>query len=139
MSGKFFLDTNVFVYSFDARHPSKQKTAQGLIDKALSSHGGLVSYQVVQEFLNVALKKFEKPLTLPEARAYLDAVLEPLCRTLPAIQLYQRALELKGETGFGFYDCLVLASALETGCRVLYTEDLHHQRRVGGLTIQNPF
>jgi len=139
MSGKFFLDTNIFVYSFDARHAPKQKKAQGLIEKALSSHDGLVSYQVVQEFLNVALRKFEKPLTPPEARTYLDTVLAPLCRTLPTIQLYQQALELREETGFGFYDSLILASALEAGCKTLYTEDLSHQQRIGNLTVQNPF
>ncbi len=139
MSGSYFLDTNIFVYSFDARHPSKQKTAQALIEKALLDNNGLVSYQVVQEFLNVALRKFEKPFSALEARSYLDLVLAPLCRALPTFKLYQRALELKEETGFSFYDALILASALEAGCKTLYTEDLGHRQRVAGLTIQNPF
>jgi len=66
-------------------------------------------------------------------------VLTPLCRVLPTPKLYQQALELKEETGFGFYDTLILASALEADCKTLYTEDLRHHQRVSGLTIQNPF
>src|SRR5438552_2534725 len=130
MSGKFFLDTNILVYSFDARHPAKQKTAQGLIDRALSSHQGFISCQVVQEFLQVALRKFEKPLSIPEARSYLDDVLSPLCEIFPAVPLYHRALELKNETGFGFYDALIVASASEGGCNIFYSEDLQDNQRV---------
>jgi len=139
MNDKFFLDTNVFVYSFDARYPSKQKRAQDLIDKALSGRKGVVSYQVVQEFLNVALRKFEKPLTAHESRAYLDEVLWPLCEISPTVGLYRRALELKDEMNVHFYDALIIASASEAGCNVLYTEDLQHNQSIAGLTIQNPF
>jgi predicted nucleic acid-binding protein len=139
MSAKFFLDTNIFVYSFDARHPAKQRTAQNLIDKALSARAGLISYQVVQEFLNVALRKFEKPLSSQECRSYLDQVLSPLCDILPTMTLYQQALELKQETGFGFYDALIVTSASQGSCKILYTEDLQSGQHVAGLTIQNPF
>ena len=139
MSVKFFLDTNIFVYSFDGRHPAKQKKAQSLIDKALMDHSGLISYQVVQEFLNVALRQFEKPLSLHEGRSYLDLVLSPLCEVFPTAKLYHQALELKAEMGFGFYDCLILASALIGGCKLLYTEDLQHHQNASGLIIENPF
>jgi len=139
MSAKFFLDTHVFVYSFDRRNPTKQKKAQSLIDKALSDHSGLISSQVVQEFLNVALRKFEKPLPLPESRAYLDVVLAPLCEVFPSVQLYHHALELQDQAGFGFYDSLIIASAAEGSCKILYSEDLQHNQRIAGLTIQNPF
>jgi len=139
MNDKFFLDTNVFVYSFDVRYPAKQKKAQDLIDKALSGRKGLVSYQVVQEFLNVALRKFEKPLTAHESRAYLDDVLWPLCEVAPTLGLYRRALELKNEMNVHFYDALIIASASEAGCKILYTEDLQNNHHIAGLKIQNPF
>jgi predicted nucleic acid-binding protein len=139
MSAKFFLDTNIFVYSFDGRHPAKQKKAQDLIDQALADHSGLISSQVVQEFLNVALRMFEKPLSVHEGRSYLDLVLNPLCEVFPTVKLYHQALELQGETGFSFYDSLIIASAFAGGCKVLYTEDLQHNQRVAGVTIQNPF
>jgi predicted nucleic acid-binding protein len=139
MNGKFFLDTNIFVYSFDSRYPAKQQKAQRLIDKALADHAGLISYQVVQEFLHVALRKFEKPLSSQECRSYLDQVLSPLCDVLPSMNLFRQALEVKEESGFGFYDSLIVASAVQGGCKTLYTEDLQNGQHVAGLTIQNPF
>ena len=60
MSGRFFLDTNanIFVYSFDANSPKKSARARKLIRSAIETRGGIVSYQVVQEFFNVALRRF---------------------------------------------------------------------------------
>jgi predicted nucleic acid-binding protein len=139
MTDKFFLDTNIFVYSFDSRFPSKQKKAQNLIETALSKRNGLVSYQVIQEFINVALRKFEKPLTTHECRAYLDDVLWPLYEGSPSLSFYRRALELKHEMNIHFYDALIIASASEAGCKILYTEDLQNNQQIAGLTIQNPF
>ena len=139
MSAKFFLDTNIFVYSFDDRNRIKQKKAQSLIDTALAERSGLISTQVIQEFLNVALRKFDKPLSVQEGRSYLDVVLTPLCEVFPTAKLYQHALELKAETGFAFYDSLIIASALSTNCKVLYTEDLQNNQRIADLIIKNPF
>jgi predicted nucleic acid-binding protein len=56
MRGKFFLDTNIFIYSFDSNEPQKQKKAIELIDSAVSENGGIISFQVIQEFTNVATK-----------------------------------------------------------------------------------
>ena len=102
LRGKFFLDTNVFVYSFDNDAPQKQQTAQHLIKTALSSQQGIVSSQVVQEFLNVALRKFVKPMSLAEARVYLNTVLRPLCQHFPSLGFYEKALLLREETGVQF-------------------------------------
>jgi len=63
MSGKFFLDTNIFVYSFDANSPKKAAQATKLIRKGIETRGGIVSYQVVQEFFNVAWRSFAKPMS----------------------------------------------------------------------------
>lgn len=58
---------------------------------------------------------------------------------MPSSTLYERALELQGRYRFSFYDSLVVAAALESGCQKLYSEDLQHGQRVGNLTIENPF
>ena len=58
MNDRFFLDTNIFAYSFDDDAPQKSKKAEGLIREALTLHKGVVSYQVVQEFFSVAFKRF---------------------------------------------------------------------------------
>jgi predicted nucleic acid-binding protein len=138
-SGLFFLDANILVYSFDHNSPEKQRTARRLIQAALSTQRGIISTQVVQEFLNVALRRFARPMTSSEAREYLRAVLVPLCQHYPSTAFYDRALLLREETGFSFYDSLVVAAALESGCSTLLSEDLQHGRNVQGLALVNPF
>jgi len=139
LEGLFFLDTNIFVYSFDHTSVRKQQTAHRIIQTALRTQRGIISTQIVQEFLNVALRKFARPITVSEAREYLRSVLVPLCQHYPSIALYDRALLLREETGFSFYDSLVVAAALESGCSTLLSEDLQDGRNVQGLALVNPF
>ena len=138
MSGRFFLDTNVLVYTFDHREPAKLARARELVAEALRGQG-MISTQIVQEFLNVARRKFEQPLSSEECRSYLDGVLEPLCEVFPTIDLYHRGLELMDRWKYGFFDSMVLAAALAGGCRTLMSEDLQHGQVIEGLTIVNPF
>lgn len=139
MSAKYFLDTNVFVYSFDTSEHRKQKKAQDLIEEALSSHAGTISWQVIQEFLNVATKKFATPMTVEQSQHYLNSVLAPLCDVFPSVHLYSETLRVKGQTGFSFYDSLIVAGAQESACEIIYSEDLSHGQKIGSVTIQNPF
>ncbi len=139
LRGKFFLDTNILVYSFDNSAPEKQQTAQQLIETALSSQQGIISSQVVQEFLNVAQRKFAKPMSLTDARMYLDAVLRPLCQHFPSLGFYEHALRLREETGYTFYDSLIVTAAIEAGCKIVISEDLQNGRTIQGTTILNPF
>lgn len=139
MPGRFFLDTNVFVYTFDPSAPDKRAVAQELVERALTTHEGLISYQVVQEFLAVAGAKFVEPLNVEDRRRFLDLVLGPLCEVFATPALYQRALGVQERYGFGFYDSLIVAGALEAGCAVLYTEDLQAGQVIESLEIVDPF
>ena len=139
MSDKYFLDTNVFVYSFDPDAPQKQIIAKRLIQSALADGNGLISYQVVQEFLNVATRKFVKPLSLTDCQEYLQTVLNPLCSVFVTIELYQMALKMRDRYNYSFYDSLIIAAAIDAGCSRLYSEDLQHNQRISGLIILNPF
>jgi len=139
MSAEFFLDTNVLVYSFDSSEPDKQATAQELTKKALTGGSGILSWQVVQEFLNVALHRWEKPMTPADAERYLNHTLQPLCRIYPDPPLWKAALQIHSSSGYLWYDSLVVASALKSGCKILYSEDLQDGRSFGNLIIRNPF
>jgi len=138
-SALFFLDTNVLAYCFDDQDAAKREVASACVRQALVSQRGMISYQVVQEFLNLAFRKFARPLNVSEARQYHQTVLLPLCRLWPSASLYDRALLVKEETGIGWYDALILAATIESGCDVLLTEDLNHGQVVQGVTIRNPF
>jgi predicted nucleic acid-binding protein len=142
MSGvqkKFFLDTNILVYTFDRTDSSKRSKARGLLGEALERHLGIISYQVVQEFLNVATRKFSDPMTVSEGQIYLARILMPLCEVFPDSALYSQALSIAGESGMAFYDALIVSSAMTGGCETVWTEDLQHGRRIGTVTIRNPF
>ena len=139
MPAEFFLDTNIFAYTFDRRAPDKQARARGLVERALGTGEGVVSSQVVQEFLNVALRKFERPLSEGEALSYLRDVMDPLCSVFPSLSLYEAAVSLHERWRPGFYDSLIVAAALEAKCKVLYSEDLHDSQEIQSLTIVDPF
>jgi len=138
-AGKFFLDTNIFVYTFEERHSAKRDRACQLVAQALETRLGIVSYQVVQEFLNVATRKFAKPMSVSDAQLYLARVLAPLCEVFPDAALYSQALSISGEMGIGFYDALIVGSAIGAGAAILWSEDLQHGRRIRELEIRNPF
>ena len=139
MNDKYFIDTNIFVYSFDATEKDKQLRSMELIKHALDTHLGCISYQVVQEFLNVATRKFTVPMSTKDAQLYLSTILEPLCEIFPNIELYHQALELSERWKYGFFDSLIIAAALRSTCKILYTEDLQHDQEIHNLRIINPF
>src|SRR5437899_9095978 len=112
MKGRFFLDTNVFLYAFDLKAPAKARKAEHLIRYAVTRRKGFVSYQVVQEFLNVALKRFPTPMTVAEAELYLTDVFRPLLRVQPSDGLFGEALRLHARYRLAWYDSLIVASAI---------------------------
>jgi predicted nucleic acid-binding protein len=136
---RFFLDTNVLVYTFEGLARKKQTRARELVAQALETGSGIISYQVVQEFLNVATRKFKKPMSISDAQLYLARVLMPLCEVFPDAALYSQALSITGEMEIGFYDALIVSSAIAGECSVLWSEDLQHARRIRSLEIRNPF
>ena len=139
MSVKAFLDTNIFVNTFDDQDPGKREKARKMVGSALRDRTAIISYQVVQEFLNVATRKFAAPLTEADGALYLKQVLNPLCEVHSSIDLYHDALDIQGRWKYGFYDSLILAAALAGDCDLLFTEDLQHGQKIREITIINPF
>jgi predicted nucleic acid-binding protein len=139
MSAESFIDTNIFVYQLERLDARKADIADDLIEHGIETQTACISFQVIQECINTAIRKAEVPLTEDELRKYLVDVLAPLYRVQPDIRLYQKALEIRFRYRFGFYDALIVAAAVEAGCKTLYTEDLTHGQQVEGVTITNPF
>lgn len=139
MSDKYFIDTNIFVYCFEHQKPEKRERALGIIADALQTGNGMISWQVIQEFLYVSTYKFIMPLALDDAKVYLTKVLYPLCQIYPTLELYSRALDIAKDTKYRFYDSLIIAASIQGGCQVLYSEDLQNRQLVDGVQIVNPF
>jgi len=139
MSDRFFLDTNIFVYSFDHSAAAKARKSAQLIREALTTQKGVISYQVVQEFFNVALRRFSQPMHAADAEQYLSTVFRPLLGVHTSQALYAEALHLHAQDGLSWYDSLIVAAAIQARCDLLYTEDLQHGQRFRNLQVKNPF
>jgi len=138
MNAELFLDTNVLVYAFTEQDASKRIRSRQLHELAIGGRG-IISFQVVQEFLNTAQKKFQTQFTDADLHEFLKSELWPLCAVFPSAELYGHALRLRAETGYSYYDSLIVAAALEAGCQTVYSEDLQPNHKLHGLEIKNPF
>lgn len=132
MNARAFFDTNTLLYliSDDAE---KAIRAEALVET-----GGVISVQVLNEFVNVALRKHA--LSWPEISEALEPI-KALCDVVPvSLEIHERAARLAQRFNYRFYDCSIIAAALEAGCVILYSEDLQDGQVIDGvLTIRNPF
>ncbi len=132
MNVKPFLDTNILIYAFASNDPRSER-AEGLL-----AAGGLISIQVLNEFVNVSRRKLRREWAdIEDALSVLRTILDP---PIPlTIDLHEAAISLARDHGFPFYDSLVIAAAIRAGCRVLYSEDMQDGQTVDGVTVHNPF
>lgn len=134
-----FIDTNVFIYTFDAEDVRKRTLARELISEAIEHASGVISHQVVQETLNVLTRKARRQMAAPIADRFFAEMLAPLWHASPRHETYLRALRVQSRYGYAFYDSLIIAAALEAGCDRLLSEDLQHGQQIEGLRIEDPF
>jgi predicted nucleic acid-binding protein len=136
---RYFLDTNILVHSVDPADPAKQRIASDLVRDSLQSSRGVISFQVVQEFCSLARRKFAAPFAWNDLRDYFQQVLAPLCEVHSSTELYRSCLDISEQSGYSYYDSLILAAAASVGCKTLFSEDLQSGQMLVGLQIVNPF
>jgi predicted nucleic acid-binding protein len=133
MSASAFFDTNIFVYAVVQDDPRSQQ-AEDLI-----AEGGTVSVQILNEFVDVVRRKAKMPWD--DIRFAIENI-KALCPDPLAITLdtHREALAIAEKYGYRIYDALIVASALEARCTILYSEDMQDGQVIDGrLTIRNPF
>ena len=127
-----FFDTNILIYAFAADDP---RSAQA---EVLISDGGVIGVQVLNEFTNVTRRKLHWQWARIEAALrVIEELLGPARPLTTAI--HARAVVLARDHKLSFYNGLIVAAALDAGCEMLYSEDLQHGQKLGGLRIENPF
>jgi len=131
-----FLDTNVLVYSDDPRDPVKQEKALGLIEDHLRRREGVVSLQVLQEYFVSATSKLKLDSELARQRVEVFAKFHVAAPTVTDILA---AIDLHRLHRISYWDALILRSAKQSGCRIVLSEDMQHNRAIDGVTILNPF
>jgi len=132
MNARPFLDTNVIVYAFGSDDPRSARA------EALLAAGGVISVQVLNEFVSVARRRQERGWD--EIDAAVDVLKVLLDPPLPlTVELHDAARSIARDRGFSIYDSLIVAAALQARCSILFSEDFQHGQTIGQLTIRNPF
>lgn len=131
-----FIDTNVLVYADSADAGDKQARASALIAQCLRDGDGVISTQVLHEFVNAAIRKLALPLDLVRARVRLYSRFETVNASAAAVL---DALDLHALHAISIWDALILQAARQSGCVQLLTEDLQAGAVIGGVRIVNPF
>jgi predicted nucleic acid-binding protein len=132
----FFTDTNILLYSTDATDPFKQETARRWLELLWDRGSGRISWQVLHEFYSNAVKKFRTPS--PKAREVVETFMlwKPV-DTSP--ELIRRAWHWTDTARLSYWDGLIVGAAEYGGCRWLLSEDMQTGRKLGEVTIVNPF
>ena len=132
INDKSFFDTNVLIYGI-AAGDWRIEAARVLLAK-----GGIISVQVLNEFVAVALRKYQ--MSWKEIRKAL-ADFRALCpQVVPIVmKTHETALRIAEQYGYHFYDSLIIAAALEAECSTLYSEDMRDGQTIDGMIIRNPF
>lgn len=140
MKDKIFLDTNIFVYAVDtsAQNTEKSLMARDLIGKIIEDGNGVISLQVMQEFLQSTTKKIDVPLSIDDALEYLKyiSIMEVVTPNFDMIVLAARVHQ---KHNFSFWDSMIIQAALSVGCKEVLTEDMQDGFIIDGMKIINPF
>jgi predicted nucleic acid-binding protein len=133
----WFVDTNVLIYSIDNRVPAKKEQARLWLEE-LGRHKAIVlSPQSLNEFYVVTTVRLGLPRD--ESTRNLVRKLIRWCTAPLDAEVSRQAWLIEDRTGYRYFDCLLIASALRAGCSFFLSEDLQHKRQIGELTIVNPF
>ncbi|MGE3885010.1 MAG: PIN domain-containing protein [Vicinamibacterales bacterium] len=133
-----FVDTNILVYAHDASAGPKKAAAEALLARLWETGTGCLSVQVLQEFFVTVTRKVASPLPVDEAAERI--------RELAAWRVFspgaddvRAAIALHQKTALGFWDAMIVHAAAESGCDVLWTEDLNDGQVIRSVHIRNPF
>jgi predicted nucleic acid-binding protein len=139
MSGnRRFVDTNILLYAHDDSAGAKHDQARALLELLWDSREGCLSIQVLQEFFVNATRKIPKPLST-EAAKEIIADLSHWHMHVPGADDVLGAIGIHQRAGISFWDSMIVRSAAEMGCDVLYSEDLNTGQDYSGVRAENPF
>lgn len=137
MNDRTFVDTNVLVYAHDIDAKAKQDVAKNVLRDLWSTRTGVLSVQVLQEFYVNVTRKIPRPLPRDAARQVVNAY-SIWCVDTAASDI-SMAFKIEDASKIGFWDALIVASALKSGAVRILSEDLNAGQAIAGVRIENPF
>ena len=135
MSVRAFLDTNILIYLYSESDANKRQAAYKILD----NYHCVTSLQALNEASNTWFKKYGWDGV--KIRKHLDNI-ELVCDKVVSVSrsTLNTAISLKDRYGYSYYDCLMLASALDSNSSIIFTEDMSSGQIISDmLTITNPF
>ena len=136
MPVRSFFDPNVLIYADDKAAPAKQRKALDLVAEHRRARTGVVSLQVLQEYFVAVTKKLQVDAEI--ARRKVELLVE-FDVASPEVSDILAAIDLHRLHRFSFWDALILRAAKQSGCSILFSEDMQGSREVDGVRIVNPF
>ena len=131
-----FIDTNILVYAHDGGTGAKHERSVELLKRLFEDGEGGLSTQVLVEFYAVAMKKLR--MNSEEAEEVIkDLSSWSIHRPVHADVL--RAARLHRRYKTSWWDALIINSAIELGCSILWSEDLKNGQRYDTVRVRNPF
>ena len=137
MRDKTFIDTNVLIYAHDVDAQDKHMAAKRVLLELWEERSGVLSMQVLQEFYINVTRKIARPISKESARQVVSNYSIWCVDTTPAE--ISTAFRIEDESRIGFWDALIVASALKSGANRILTEDLNAGQKIAGIRIENPF
>ena len=136
-NAKVFFDSNILVYFADSADSQKQQLAGQIIKNAVINDNGIISTQSLQEFFAATTRKLL--CSKEKAREYLENFGESLTVEQVSVAHILKAVDICIKNQFSFWDSLILAAAIKSGCSICYSEDMRNGQIVQGVKIINPF
>ena len=137
MSDKTFVDTNVLIYAHDIDAKAKHEAAKRVLQELWSERTGVLSMQVLQEFYVNVTRRIPHPISKESARLVVSTYTTWCIDTTPAE--ISSAFRIEDEAHIGFWDALIVASAVKSGANRLLSEDLKAGQIISGVRVVNPF
>lgn len=138
MTEKVFVDSNILIYAHDLDAGDKREIAAAKLEELWDTEGGRLSTQALQEFYVNATRKLKAPIERGRAREIVRAYANWVhTYTTPTTIL--RGIDIAENWQLSFWDAMILASAEESGCETILTEDLNHEQVIAGVKVINPF
>lgn len=133
MKDKIFLDSNILLYTFDCRDTQKQVIAKKIVLNDVTT----ISVQVINEVSSNLLRKFS--FENNHIEQFVDSCYSRYDVVNIDKNIFLKACKIRSNYSISYYDSLILASAIDARCSVLYSEDMQHNQKIENLTIVNPF
>lgn len=133
-----FVDTNVFVYAFDAGSGEKGERARALVKGLWEGGRGCLSLQVLQELYVTLTRRVARPLAAEAAGRIVEDLSAWPCHEPSRADLVD-AIALSRKARISLWDALILQCARASGCAVLWSEDLSAGQKLAGVVLRNPF